>query len=588
MSTLFGLDEALVQAAAGKLLGPLNTADVDLPAVFARSVWSRLAEPGDRVAGAVVAAIGPSEALNALLDGTLRRAIRSVEGERHREPDHDLRRGENTANGGLPGRDSAAPAARTGQTLRTGQTTSTGRDPDQSLATAIERWLPRLNSAEVLRTVDAAEQLGARLITPEHPAWPDKLNDLEFHAPLALWVRGSIEHLRCPSVSIVGSRAASGYGEHVTAEFAGGLTTRGINIVSGGAYGIDGMAHRAALAGSAPTIAVLAGGIDRLYPSGHEDLLRRIIAQGSALSELPPGFSPTRWRFLQRNRLIAALSTVTLVCEAGTRSGSLNTAAHASSLGRALGAVPGPITSAASAGCHRLLREFDASCITSLEDLDELFWGINHDPNVQANCVGGHSDDTTQQSLDGRKPGDQGSEPAGQGTEFVNESCEPNEAFLGRATEGEASNLNQQTQSLQTQSQQSQSQQSQNRQSPSQQGQTQQNLSSKAILLSDTRLPHEQDASGQISDRPCGSGSSTEQNSRVGAVRTSATSIRLLDALKPRAPKTIIELARETGLDPASVRAGLGELFAEGRAQEHDRGWTHGPTVNSAARPSRG
>jgi DNA processing protein len=155
-------------------------------------------------------------------------------------------------------------------------------------------------------------------------------------------------------------------------EIVAGLCDRGFAIVSGAAYGIDGMAHRAALASDATTVAVLAGGVDRLYPSGHDTLLKRIIETGAVVSELPCGWAPTRWRFLQRNRLIAALGQATAVMEAGWRSGSLNTAHHALSLDRPVGAVPGPVTSASSAGCHRLLRETPTVCVTSAEEVAQL------------------------------------------------------------------------------------------------------------------------------------------------------------------------------------------------------------------------
>jgi DNA processing protein len=139
------------------------------------------------------------------------------------------------------------------------------------------------------------------------------------------------------------------------------------------------MAHRAALASGGGTVAFLAGGVDRFYPSGHDSLLRRIEASGVVASELPCGASPTRWRFLQRNRLIAAASRATVVIEAGNRSGSLNTAGHAAAIGRPLGAVPGPVTSAASAGCHRLIREYDAICVTSADEMAELVVGPSDD-----------------------------------------------------------------------------------------------------------------------------------------------------------------------------------------------------------------
>ena len=155
-------------------------------------------------------------------------------------------------------------------------------------------------------------------------------------------------------------------------ELSADLAGHGVSVVSGAAYGIDGAAHRAALTAGGTTIALLAGGADRPYPAGHGELIERIAASGAVVSEAPCGTTPTKWRFLQRNRLIAALSDATVVVEAGWRSGSLNTAAHAAALSRPLGAVPGPVTSAASAGCHRLLREFDARCVTNSADALEL------------------------------------------------------------------------------------------------------------------------------------------------------------------------------------------------------------------------
>jgi len=216
--------------------------------------------------------------------------------------------------------------------------------------------------------------VGARLLVPGSPRWPDSLDDLELHAPMALWCRGTDAALAAlsGSIALVGARAATGYGEHITMEASAGLVDRGYAIVSGAAYGIDGMAHRAALASHGITVAFLAGGVDRFYPSGHDALLERIVQTGAVLSEMPCGEPPTKWRFLQRNRLIAAASQATVVMEAGWRSGSLNTAGHAATLGRALGAVPGPITSAASAGCHRLIREFDAVCVTTVDEMAEL------------------------------------------------------------------------------------------------------------------------------------------------------------------------------------------------------------------------
>jgi DNA processing protein len=171
--------------------------------------------------------------------------------------------------------------------------------------------------------------------------------------------------------ALVGTRAATGYGEHVAADLATGLVERDVAVVSGGAFGIDGAAHRASLAADGVTVAVLAGGIDVPYPAGHTEMLRRVQEQGLLVSEYAPGSRPTRHRFLTRNRLVAALSGATVVVEAGLRSGAANTAAWAKGIGRPVGAVPGPVTSSASAGCHVLLRD-KANVITRAEDIVEL------------------------------------------------------------------------------------------------------------------------------------------------------------------------------------------------------------------------
>jgi DNA processing protein len=215
-------------------------------------------------------------------------------------------------------------------------------------------------------------------VVPGDPDYPTQMQELGDTAPYGLWVRSSqgayamLRELSAgPSIAMVGARAATSYGEHITGEIAGELASSGYPIVSGAASGIDGAAHRTALAGGNPTVAFLAAGVDRPYPAGHAELINRIVAGGAVISEVPPGSTPTKWRFLARNRLIAAFSSATVVVEAGWRSGSISTAGHARALGRPLGAVPGPITSAASAGCHRLIRE-GATLITSADDVLEL------------------------------------------------------------------------------------------------------------------------------------------------------------------------------------------------------------------------
>lgn len=244
------------------------------------------------------------------------------------------------------------------------------------LGMALKRWAPRVPDLAPARDLATMQRLGGRLLIPSDQLWPAQLADLGLQEPLCLWWRGVEQELPPPTkaVALVGSRDSTSYGSSVTADLAYALAQRGFTIVSGGAYGIDAHAHRAALAGATglPTIAVMAGGVDRFYPSGNEDLLRTVANQGAVLAEVPPGSAPTRYRFLQRNRIIAALAGATVVVEARWRSGALNTAHHAETLGRAVGAVPGSVHSANSAGCHRLLREGGAVCVTDAAEIAEL------------------------------------------------------------------------------------------------------------------------------------------------------------------------------------------------------------------------
>ncbi|WP_017605425.1 DNA-processing protein DprA [Nocardiopsis alkaliphila] len=216
-------------------------------------------------------------------------------------------------------------------------------------------------------------QAGVRFVAPGDPEWPGRLDTLPTGRDCyGLWVRGhgDLRHLCLRSVAIVGARAASPYGEHVARELAYGLAERSFSVVSGGAYGIDGAAHRSALL-TGRTVAVLAGGLDVDYPRGHAGLFAQVARNGALVSERPIGRSPRAPDFLIRNRLIAALTPGTVVVEAGRRSGALNTATHANELHRILMAVPGPVTSATSVGCHRLLREGRACCVTGVEDVIE-------------------------------------------------------------------------------------------------------------------------------------------------------------------------------------------------------------------------
>lgn len=221
---------------------------------------------------------------------------------------------------------------------------------------------------------DALGAVGARFVIPEDSEWPTQLNALGAAAPLGLFIRGQDLRLAAiRSVAIVGARAATQYGLHVASELASGLADRGWTVVSGGAYGIDAAAHRGAMNCGGATVAVLACGVDVSYPRGNSSLFERIPDEGGCLvGELPLGTHPTKPRFLQRNRLIAALTRATIVVEAADRSGALNTATYCRQLGRQLLAVPGPVTSAMSAGCHRLLRDDEpARLITGADEIIE-------------------------------------------------------------------------------------------------------------------------------------------------------------------------------------------------------------------------
>lgn len=303
--------------------------------LLARAAWSRLAEPGDAVAGALVGALGPVDALRWLREkaaGGLVEPVRAL----------------------------------------------AGGDAARRLVRSAERWSSRLVGLEPAREVDHLHRLGGRLVVPEGEGWPPRMTDLGAGAPQCLWVLGSADLAAVleRSVALIGARACTAYGEHVTAEIAAQVAGQGWCVVSGGAYGVDAVAHRGALAVDGRTVAFVAGGVDRPYPAGNARLLAAVAARGGALvSEVPPGSVPTRTRFLLRNRLIAAASRATVVVEAAWRSGALNTAGHAAGLLRPVGAVPGPVTSAASAGCHRLLREGVAVCVTDGAEVLELAGG---------------------------------------------------------------------------------------------------------------------------------------------------------------------------------------------------------------------
>ncbi|OXM47496.1 DNA-processing protein DprA [Amycolatopsis alba] len=249
------------------------------------------------------------------------------------------------------------------------------------------------------RDLERAAADETRLVIPEDDEWPARQllslaaagsrSGSGLAAPLALWVRGQarLGEAVDQAIAIVGARAATAYGEHNAAELGYHLASRGIPVFSGAAYGIDGAAHRGALSADGTTVAVLPCGIDVKYPLGHGTLLDRIAATGALVSEYPPGTAPSRHRFLVRNRLLAALTAATVVVEAGRRSGARNTASTAGELGKVVMAMPGPVSSGMSAGCHALIRESEAILVTSADDVLDATAFPHNDPAEPADTA---------------------------------------------------------------------------------------------------------------------------------------------------------------------------------------------------------
>lgn len=291
-----------------------DMSDAQAELLLARATWLMITEPGDQAAGAIIREYGPIVALQIALN------------------------------------------------------------PESRFNRNFCRWQDR-NPGEqrISEMLVAAAKDGQRLLIPEHHSWPHELHDLRDTMPHGLWVRGDLDVLRRTKLAVAGSRASTAYGAHVTAELVSAFAQHRVTVVAGGAHSIDGAAHRAAIAVGLPTIAVQASALDRPYPQGHSDLLRTIPERGGlVLSELAPGSAPTRWRFQQRGRLIAALSRALIIPEAGARSSAIRVAHMARDLDRAVFAVPGPITSSASIGCHALIRGHVAELVTGPEDLKRI------------------------------------------------------------------------------------------------------------------------------------------------------------------------------------------------------------------------
>ncbi|WNM26302.1 DNA-processing protein DprA [Demequina capsici] len=297
--------------------------------------WSAIAEPLDPAAAALLAVLGPVEAL-----AWLRECV---------------------------GRPQAALA---------GLIERVGPDVEpRSLARIVRSastWGRRLDRADPAMHRHRCAAVGGYVLTPADDGWPEAVHALGAAAPMALYVRGGpLRSVLEGSIALVGSRAATAYGSHVAAEIAAGVVADDRTVVSGGAFGIDAAAHRSAIAAGGRTVAIMAGGVDRWYPAGTASLRDDVLRNGCVVSEVPPGSAPHRSRFLSRNRLIAC-AAATVVVEAAYRSGALSTAHHAMEIARPVGAVPGPVTSAASAGAHRLIRELGAVLVTSAADVLEL------------------------------------------------------------------------------------------------------------------------------------------------------------------------------------------------------------------------
>lgn len=253
----------------------------------------------------------------------------------------------------------------------------------------VEGWAMRLRELNLEMEYQLLSRDGGTLVVPGDAAWPMMADDLGMVAPLALWVRGNPRALQAlapeGAVALVGARCATHYGTDIAQEIAYELGERGIWVISGGAYGIDAAAHQGALASRGKTISVQAGGLGELYPAMNARLFSQIQQTGAIVSEAPPSQRPAKHLFLTRNRIISALSQVVVVVEAGERSGAMSTANHGAEQGRQVAAVPGPVTSAASIGCHRLIRE-GAALVTNAEEILELMFPLNA---VKQNVHGG-------------------------------------------------------------------------------------------------------------------------------------------------------------------------------------------------------
>jgi len=255
--------------------------------------------------------------------------------------------------------------------VRAAQEVISGRSPVRTLPGLRVRLGDRDPDDIVRADLTVGRRCGAQPLRPGTAGWPTQVDDLGERTPLVLWVRGAadLRLIALRSISVVGTRAATSYGEQIARRWSAEFTAQGCSVVSGGAFGVDAAAHRGALAAGGVTVCILACGVDVAYPRSHDALLASIVNDGLVISESPPGAAAMRQRFLSRNRLIAALTRGTVVIEAALRSGAASTAHEADALGRPVFAVPGPVTSNVSAGCHRLIRQGSAQLVTGPDDV---------------------------------------------------------------------------------------------------------------------------------------------------------------------------------------------------------------------------
>lgn len=261
--------------------------------------------------------------------------------------------------------------------VETAERLLTGRLADEVDTAALEL----VSADRARRDLDELSRVGGWLLTRDDACWEEVMatagspspagSDRSYSPPLALWVRGTVPDLlreRRP-IAVVGARCSTSYGEQVAADIAGVLTARGWPVISSGGYGIDGRVMRTVMDSGGAPVLVQSCGVDRPYPSMHRGLIDRAAGLGMVVSEFPPGTSMAMSRLRATGRLLAALSGAVVVVEAGARSSALDIARWARHCGRAVFAVPGPVTSAASTGCHRLIQSGTTALATCAEDI---------------------------------------------------------------------------------------------------------------------------------------------------------------------------------------------------------------------------